>query len=271
MIESLKDFGEETELQKACQYALLSEGKRLRPLVVFLVADAIGKGLDVTKAALSVEFFHTASLIVDDLPCMDNDDFRRNKPSLHKIFGEDIAILASYSIMIEGFKKIRESASGGELCSIALKEATLAAGIHGVTGGQYLDLYPKGTSFSEIKEVLEKKTARLFEIATLFGWLFGGGELSFLEDVKKLGYHFGMAFQIADDIKDLAQDKKKQNPVNLAGVLGLEKALDVFAEECNRFLQVVEKLNLKKDNFLLLQNKLQEYVKDALGEASLQH
>src|SRR6202167_2596390 len=91
--KSILSFGEKTKLRDACEYALTTSGKRFRPLIVIFIAEALGNGLNVYEAALAVEFFHTASLIADDLPCMDNDDERRDKPSLHKVYGEAIALL----------------------------------------------------------------------------------------------------------------------------------------------------------------------------------
>jgi len=99
-------LGEKTKLRDACEYALKSGGKRFRPLLVLLVAEALGNNLNVLDAALSVEFFHTASLIVDDLPCMDNEEERRSQPTLHKIYGESIALLSSYALICAAFEKI---------------------------------------------------------------------------------------------------------------------------------------------------------------------
>lgn len=119
-------------------------GKRLRPILVLMIADALGLGADVMPAALSVEFFHTASLIADDLPCMDNDDLRRERPSLHKVFGESVAILASYALIAEGYGAI---ARNGQNCPasavICLEAVRRAAGIRGATHGQFLDLSPR--------------------------------------------------------------------------------------------------------------------------------
>ena len=103
--KSIVAFGEKTKLRDACEYALTNGGKRFRPLIVLLIAEALGHGMNVYPSALSVEFFHTASLIADDLPCMDNDDERREKPSLHKVYGESIALLASYALITQHLKK----------------------------------------------------------------------------------------------------------------------------------------------------------------------
>ncbi len=263
--KELKEFGDKTPLRDACEYALLNGGKRIRPLIVFIIAEALNRPLEeVCNAALSVEYFHTASLIADDLPCMDNDDFRREKPSLHKHFGEATALLASYALITAAFEKIYASAKrytiqGEQLCLIALGEASKAAGIHGATGGQYLDLYPEKPSLQSIKKVIEKKTITLFEISFLYGWMFGGGNLENLSEVKQLAYHFGMAFQIADDLHDDMQDCKRDNPANLALYLGKKEALAFFKEEVASFTRLLETLNLKTESFVMLKMKLESY------------
>jgi geranylgeranyl diphosphate synthase type II len=99
--ENLPAFGPKSKLRDACEYALMNGGKRLRPAIVFMTAEALGFEVDVTQAALSIEYFHTASLVADDLPCMDDDDERRSKPSVHKAFGESEAILVSYALIAQ--------------------------------------------------------------------------------------------------------------------------------------------------------------------------
>ena len=223
--KSIASLGDKNPLRDACEYALTNGGKRYRPLIVMMVAEALGNNLDVSEAALAVEYFHTASLIADDLPCMDNDDERRNKPTVHKVFGETIALLSSYALITAGFEKIHKAScrlheSGSDFSKnanragmIALESAAYCSGIRGATGGQYLDLYPPSATLEAVKEIIEKKTVTLFEVAFVFGYVFGGGDLSLVEEVELLGYHLGMAFQIADDIEDLMQDDK--HPKNL--------------------------------------------------------
>ena len=187
--KSIVSLGNKTKLRDACEYALTNGGKRFRPLIVLMVAEALGKGLNVNDAALSVEFFHTASLIADDLPCMDNDDERREKPSVHKVYGETIALLASYALIIAAFEKIhsnskvmRESStpysgSSDKVCVIALESASSCAGIQGATGGQFMDIFPPYLNLEVIKQVIYQKTITLFEVSFIFGWIFGGGVL----------------------------------------------------------------------------------------------
>ncbi|MBI3237198.1 MAG: polyprenyl synthetase family protein [Chlamydiales bacterium] len=213
--KSIVAFGEKTKLRDACEYALTNGGKRFRPLIVLFIAEALGHGLNVYPAALSVEFFHTASLIADDLPCMDNDEERRDKPSLHKVYGESIALLASYALITAAFEKIHVNGSimreasppfsqfSDKACVLALESASYCSGILGATGGQFFDLFPPNQHLETIKQVIYKKTVTLFEVSFVLGWVFGGGDITKLERVKKAAYHFGMAFQTADDLGDL--------------------------------------------------------------------
>lgn len=258
---SISGFGEKTALRDAVEYALCSGGKRFRPVIVLLIADALKHGLNVCDAALSVEFFHTASLIADDLPCMDDEEERRGKQALHKVFGETIALLSSYALITAAFAKIHQntlvmsqasppfssySASAG---LIALESASRCAGILGASGGQFLDLYPPSHNLETVKQVIGKKTVTLFEVAFIFGWVFGGGDLDKVELLKKASAHFGFAFQIADDIADIQRDEKKQNEMNIARFLGRDRALALFQEELEKFKQLLRLLGLDTPSF----------------------
>lgn len=254
--KSILSFGEKTKLRDACEYALTNGGKRFRPLIVLLVAEGLEKEMNVCEAALSVEFFHTASLIADDLPCMDNDDERREKPSLHKVYGEAIALLASYALITAAFEKIYTNTTvmrgacppfcleSDRICALALEAATRSAGILGATGGQFLDLFPPHQSLEMVKQAINMKTVTLFEVSFIFGWLFGGGEIKCLEKLKKAAYHFGMAFQIADDLADMFQDEKKQREMSIARLIGKERAIPLFEEEMRHFCQLMQELGI---------------------------
>lgn len=259
--KSILSLGEKTKLRDACEYALKSGGKRFRPLLVLMIAEALGNNLNVLDAALSVEFFHTASLIVDDLPCMDNEEERRSQPTLHKIYGESIALLSSYALICAAFEKIhtntvkmresdspfREMADGAGI--LALESATRCAGISGATGGQFFDIFPPNLTLETLRQVIYQKTVTLFEVSFVFGWLFGGGDSYRIEQVKKSAYHFGMAFQIADDLGDLAQDEKNQREINLAKHIGKERAFVVFEEELKLFKITLMELGLDTPSF----------------------
>ncbi|MDR3625103.1 MAG: polyprenyl synthetase family protein [Chlamydiales bacterium] len=261
--DELLTFGADTKLKEACAYALLNGGKRFRPVIVLLCAKAIGKNCDVSDAALAVEFFHTASLIADDFPCMDNDDLRRNKPSLHKAFGEATALLASYALISAGYRSIYKNAvimkEGAEKAFLlAIENATQNTGILGATGGQFLDLYPPNQDVDTLKEILNKKTVTLFEVAFVLGWIFGGGDLKKISIVKQVAYHWGMAFQIADDLDDIAQDNTQEREVNLASVIGLKPATKLFHEEIFLLKAKMKELSLDTKDFLAMVSALEQ-------------
>jgi geranylgeranyl diphosphate synthase type II len=274
---SITSFGEKTKLRDAVEYALTNGGKRFRPLIVLMVAEALGNDLPMTHAALAVEFFHTASLIADDLPCMDNDDERREKPSLHKVYGETIALLASYALITAAFEAIHKSIVAlkdvdhpiKELAdyvgSLALEHACRCSGISGATGGQFLDLFPPVLSLENVKQIIYKKTVTLFEVSFLFGWIFGGGDLDKIKQVKELAYHMGMAFQIADDLGDIAQDEKKQKEISMVHFVGKERAFAIFTEEMELFENSLQELDIYTPTFRKMKDMLclqaMEYVR----------
>lgn len=268
--KSIANLGDKTPLRDACEYALTNGGKRYRPLIVMMVAEALGHGLDVSEAALSLEYFHTASLIADDLPCMDNDDERRSKPTLHKVYGDTIALLASYALITAAFEKIHKatlalhqadfpfSENANRAGMIALECASYCSGIKGATGGQYLDLYPPAATLEAVKEIIEKKTVTLFEVSFMFGYVFGGGDLSAVEEVEMLGYHLGMAFQIADDIEDLIQDDKHLKNISMAKLVGLDRAFILFEEHMDAFAEKLKSLKLYTPSFIKMIDLLRQ-------------
>lgn len=247
--ESIASFGPKTQLRDAIEYALISPGKRFRPAIVLMMAESLKKGSKPLEAALGIEFFHTASLIADDLPCMDNDAFRRERPSLHVVFGETIAILSTYALISAGYQKLALESQkslhcGSGICELVLENVAQNTGVFGATGGQYLDLSLKKPTEKEIMLVIEKKTGTLFEISFILGWLFGGGERSSLEKIKKMALHFGRAFQIMDDFIDLKQDKEKENPFNYPLIAGEKKGKEILLEELEALFCDLEELNL---------------------------
>lgn len=262
-----ENWGEKDALQDACKYSLLSGGKRIRPLCTLSIAEAISPGLDVLEAALAIEYMHTASLIIDDLPCMDNDDYRRGVPSLHKVFGETTALLASYALINLSYEKIYRatcnlensqivsSSNAREAGLLALKKASFASGLHGATGGQFLDLFTKNKDLKTLKKIFHKKTVALFEAAFLFGWLFGGGECKLIDQIKEIAKHFGMAFQIADDLQDQEQDRKRKAGVNIALLVGLEKTHLLYNQEVELLRKKSETLSISFDFKFLLYYK----------------
>jgi geranylgeranyl diphosphate synthase type II len=253
----IAQMGEKSILRDACEYALTSGGKRLRPTLVLMIAEALGSN-DVMPAALSVEFFHTASLIADDLPCMDNDAMRRGVASLHIAFGEPGALLASYTLMAAGYGGIHENGKligNDQRAMECLGYAVKCAGIQGATQGQFYDLFPPNMALETIQDIIYKKTVTLFEIAFLFGWIFGGGDLSQVVKLKKCAYHLGMAFQIGDDLDDFVQDAEG---LNIAVALGKEKAISVLENEVESLERTLKELNLWNEEFKAIVTALQK-------------
>lgn len=266
--KGVEDLGPESELRNACEYALTNGGKRFRPSIVFMIAKALGLGADVSDVALAVEYFHTASLVADDMPSMDDDDCRRNKPTTHKVYGEGVALLVTYVLICAGFEGISKNVKTlkssnlsfihradliGMLC---LENATFNAGLKGATSGQFLDLDPPNLTIEMLREIIHKKTGSLFEISFVFGWLFGGGAVDYLEDIKKAAAHFGMAFQIADDFDDTAQDVVNERSVNMVNVAGKEAALKMFHVELEGYERIVRRLPWNSEELLGLSRLL---------------
>lgn len=256
LLKEVQAMGEKSPIRDACEYAVMNGGKRLRPIIVVMVGEALGNGVDLSHAASAIEFFHTASLVVDDLPCMDNDDLRRNRPTVHRTFGETMALLVSYALIAEGYEQLAKNAAllkastashakdSDHLCYLALQNASFNTGLKGATGGQFLDVYPPDLSLPTIRDVIHKKTTSLYEISFVLGWLFGGGDLNKLDLVKKAASHFGMAFQIADDLGDEEQDMINQRKVNLATLLGRAEAEKMFHVELSGFRSVIHALGI---------------------------
>lgn len=257
-------IGPPSFLREVCEYALFSKGKRIRPTIVLMLSKALGQECTALLAALGIEFFHTASLIADDLPSMDDDAFRRNQPTTHQKYGEGLALLASYALIAAGYRAIAESgeniskknlffSSTIDLrCRLALENATYNTGLYGATGGQFLDLNPSDLSLSLLKQIIHQKTTSLFEISFVYGWLFGGGDLNKLSLVKEVASHFGLAFQIADDIGDMEQDVCNGRQVNIANVFGKTFALKMFHEELSFFLLKIKDLNVETSELNVL-------------------
>lgn len=246
--KDIDSLGPPSNLLEAAKYALLNGGKRIRPVIVLSVADQITEAKLAICAALSVEYFHTSSLIADDLPCMDNDDFRRDKPSLHKVFGEATALLASYGLISAAFQKIEENGrsikASNDKLACCLRLASSCAGFKGATTGQYWDLFPEANHLDHLKKIIALKTETLFEVAFIFGWLFGGGELSAVEKVQQLSHHYGFAFQLADDLKDAKEDAENNCQANFAVLAGESKAKELLQYNVEKYFNILEELGL---------------------------
>lgn len=202
----------EQELSAAMEYSLFTGGKRLRPLMTIkayeMYDDYIYKALPY---AMAIEMIHTYSLIHDDLPAMDNDDFRRGKMTNHKVFGEAMAILAGDSLLNLAFETMLSAAK--ESCDIssikAMQEIAKASGCKGMIGGQAIDLRSDIGSMDEesLLYMYKGKTAALIQASILSGAIIGGASTKHIEKLRDFGLRLGLAYQIQDDLLDDEKDE----------------------------------------------------------------
>ena len=194
-------------IYEAMRYSLFAGGKRLRPILLMAAVDAVGgKGSEYLPVACGLEMIHTYSLIHDDLPAMDNDDFRRGKPTNHKVFGEGMAILAGDALLTQAFEVIlsQPGVVAATLLRVA-REIAVAAGPAGMIGGQTVDLLSEGKTLDldTLRYMHQAKTGALFRAALRSGGLLAGASADKLEALTTYAEQFGLAFQITDDILDV--------------------------------------------------------------------
>ena len=274
----LKELGAETalvpRLAESMEYSLMAGGKRLRPILVMAAADAVGaRGTDFVQAACGIEMIHTYSLIHDDLPAMDNDDYRRGKLTNHKVFGEALAILAGDALLTQAFEVIlRQQGVSAEVLVQVLKEMSIAAGPNGMVGGQVIDMLSEGKriSMEELRKMHMGKTGALFRAAIRSGAIRGGASEAKLAALTTYADCFGLAFQITDDILDVVGDEavigkpvgsdernEKSTYVTLTSLEEAKKlaadtvqqaldALEVFGDEA-KFLRDLVKMLLERN------------------------
>ncbi len=199
-------------LHKAMRYCVFSGGKRLRPILCLAAAEAVGANAEsAILPAAAVELFHTYTLIHDDLPCMDDDDFRRGKPSCHKVFGEAGAVLAGDALQALAFEVLGKAGAPPYAANQLVLELARAAGSRGVVGGQVEDLAAAGAKpgAADFDYIHEHKTADLFRAACRMGAIAGGASRGELDALAAFGAGLGTAFQITDDILDSSAGKKR--------------------------------------------------------------
>lgn len=200
------------EVVEAMKYSLTNGGKRLRPVLALEFCKACGGDRhDALEGACAVEFVHTYSLIHDDLPCMDNDDFRRGKPSCHKEFSEEIALLAGDGLLTHAFQIISDSDMTASAKAKAVSLLAENAGVGGMLGGQVLDLkYEIGDpTVKELLTVHKMKTGALIAAACIMGCIAAGADSEKIAAASKFAYYIGIAFQIKDDILDVVGNSDK--------------------------------------------------------------
>lgn len=194
-------------LRESMEYSLMAGGKRLRPVLLMAAADAVGAdGTKLLPVACALEMIHTYSLIHDDLPAMDDDDYRRGKLTNHMVYGDAVAILAGDALLTLAFTVIlRQKDVSAETLLRVVDEISRAAGAEGMVGGQVLDLRAEGVriSMEELRRVHMGKTGALFHAALRSGAILAGATEKQLAALTSYADHFGLAFQITDDILDV--------------------------------------------------------------------
>lgn len=225
-------------LTDAMRYSVLVGGKRIRPILMLAIAEMLNKPYTkVLPAACAVEYVHTSTLILDDLPCMDDSDLRRGRPSVHRKFGQSTAILASYSLMILAFKLLAENAS-------AIRYLSEAAGPSGICAGQFVDLKSAARKINRdtLTYLHKHKTADLFAASCRIAGVLSGAKPAQFKALGDYGRYLGLAFQVCDDMlsidksdaelgKQTKKDRYSPNVVNLFGLRKTRGLLDLYAKK----------------------------------------
>jgi len=274
--EELKKYnlsGKESEQKRvveAMNYSLEAGGKRIRPVLVYSFCSALGGDWKKASApACAVEMIHTFSLIHDDLPCMDDDDFRRGRPSCHKAYDEATAVLAGDALAVLPFEIVTESKvlSDSEKVRI-VSELAKATGKNGMIGGQIIDMENEQKSSvdeANLKNMYRHKTGELIAVSCAMGCICAGADSSKIEKAKEYGYKLGLAFQIIDDILDVTSTSEElgkpvgsdaeENKTTFVTLYGVEKSREIadsITDEAVQCLDFIEDNKFLKELTLML-------------------
>ena len=255
-----KDKGSYNSLiYDAASYSLNVGGKRIRPILFMLVYNMYkGKDKEIIDMAAAIEMIHTYSLIHDDLPCMDNDDLRRGKPTNHKVYGENIAVLAGDALLNEAMILLMDfSIKHGKDALVAAREIAYAAGADGMIGGQVVDIINEGKRISkeELNYMHLKKTGELIRSSIVAGAILAEADKSEIDLLNKFGMNLGLAFQIKDDILDVTGDVEKLGKNTLADVnksnfitmYGLEECKVMCEDLTAECITILDKISVNTD------------------------
>ncbi|KAJ1415281.1 Polyprenyl synthetase [Sesbania bispinosa] len=237
---------EPEKIHEAMRYSLLAGGKRVRPMLCIAACELVGGSEETAiPAACAVEMIHTMSLIHDDLPCMDNDDLRRGKPTNHKVFGEDVAVLAGDALLALAFEHIAvwTKEVGPTRVVRAIAELAKSVGGEGLVAGQVVDIESEGlsnVSLERLEFIHLHKTAVLLEASVVLGAIVGGGSDEEVERLRKFARCIGLMFQVVDDILDVTKSSEElgktagkdlvADKVTYPKLLGIEKSKEFAAK-----------------------------------------
>ncbi len=242
-------------LKEATLYSLMAGGKRIRPALVIEVAKSFGVAEEeAIPAAVAIEMIHTASLIHDDMPAMDNDDFRRGKPTNHVVFGEGVALLAGETLFMLPFQLL-STYYEGEMARRLIEVLSRGAGPEGMMDGQMLDLFyeKKEINYEILKKIHSLKTGALLRSAIEMGCILGDVDPLVMEDYREFAKFMGLVFQITDDILDVTGDfntlgkpigsDEKNEKTTYPKLFGIEESrtmAKIYGEECHKILMCYE-------------------------------
>lgn len=250
-------------LLESMDYSLTAGGKRIRAILVLEFCRMCGG--DIYKAlpvACAIEMLHAYSLIHDDLPCMDNDDLRRGKPTNHIVYGECTAVLAGDALQAEAFGTILRSELPASVRADCAEILADAAGADGICGGQYLDMIAEGKQLSEqeLDEVNSRKTAALLIAACQMGVIVGGGNGDQLQAAAQIGSALGIAFQIRDDMLDVISTTEElgkpigsdaqEHKNTFMALYGAEKCADMI-DKLTKYAKFISVQSFKDNKFIL--------------------
>lgn len=269
-----KNLPVSNELITAILYSVDGGGKRIRPLIFLDLLE--GFGLELTDShfdvAASLEMIHTGSLIHDDLPAMDNDDYRRGCLTNHKKFDEATAILAGDSLFLDPFDLLAQTELSAEIRVELIQALSHASGTFGMVGGQMLDMKGEGQELdlSQLAQIHEHKTGKLLSFPFVAAGIVAQQGLEVLDNLQEAGQLIGLAFQVRDDILDVTADfeslGKTPGKDVVAGkstypaLLGLDKSYDILEESLNKaeaiFQNLAESQGFKKDSVIEIIERL---------------
>ncbi len=248
-----------TTIHKAMRYSIFAGGKRIRPILCLAAAEACGGTPEnALPPACAVEIMHTYSLVHDDLPCMDDDDLRRGRPTSHKVFGEGVAVLCGDALLTEAFAIIAETpASKRYSAKHYVSELASTGGSKKLIGGQILDLEGERKSLTkkQLIQIHEAKTAALLTSSIRLGAMTANVTPAKLQALTEFGYNLGLAFQVIDDILDVTQTTKQLGKTagkdqathksTYPAILGLEKSRKEAARLTKKSLDALKPFHKK--------------------------
>jgi geranylgeranyl diphosphate synthase type II len=272
-----KYFKENDPMINVCKYSM-QNGKKIRPSISLDICNSLLNSTEnVEFPSLLVEYLHTASLIIDDLPCMDNANTRRNHPTTHVKFGEAVTQLSSVIFLSLAMDALNRGLENKEemikIGMIVFSKLSKILGNEGVAGGQMLDLAFTHKDINnmygdkiDLNEMIQKKTGALFELSFLVGWLFGKGDPEQIDNVRNASMYFSMIYQILDDLEDVVEDlqsnDESKKSKNYVITNGKEESIKQCFDFINKFKLEMIKLNIYSEYF----KDLMKYVKEKLNK-----